>query len=406
MGAARRPRRGVRGARRRGRHRRALTGTVGRPGGRRRPLLRVCRRLAPRPRRWRRRRRGAHRAGRPSARQRRRDAGAGDPEGAAGDRRGGGVPPGPFAVPDGATIAELERSDVGELSSPACGEAGDRPRCRGADDRADRARLRSTADIEMAAIRAAATPPASCWPSWNGWAGRAPGRPAGHVGAMAPPSLRSTSPCCAIGAVPPPVRARRSPDRRGDGISTATAATVSAGTDGAACHRGRRTGGVDEASAARCVPPGRCPGRPAVARFANGSPASPRRSPAAGQACRRACWRRTWRICCALRRSCAEHLPGLPADHALAPRWQELDRPDDLDAACRWLCTRPPSDGELAWVAAVARAVFAARDVPSSPIHGLREEAAAIASLDHDEVAAEYLAAAVASTRAPSEVEG
>lgn len=77
---------------------------------------------------------------------------------------------------------------------------------------------------------------------------------------------------------------------------------------------------------------------------------------------------------------------------SLAPRWHELDRWPELWAASTWLTTRSPSDGELAWVAAVSRVSFAAAGRPDADVHRLREEAVAIARLDHDEASGDFLA--------------
>lgn len=77
---------------------------------------------------------------------------------------------------------------------------------------------------------------------------------------------------------------------------------------------------------------------------------------------------------------------------ALAPRWHELDRWPELWAASTWLATRSPSDGELAWVAAVSRVSFAAAGRPDADVHRLRDEAVAVARLDHDDVSSDYLA--------------
>jgi hypothetical protein len=77
---------------------------------------------------------------------------------------------------------------------------------------------------------------------------------------------------------------------------------------------------------------------------------------------------------------------------SLGPRWHELDRWPDLWAASTWLVSTTPSDGELAWVAAVARVSFAAAGDPAADVHRLRDEAAAIARLDRDDVSGDFLA--------------
>lgn len=254
----------------------------------------------------------------------------------------------PFAVPDGAaTVAELERSDVGELFLARLREAGGTVRdaevptivriC---------ARLRSTADIEMAAIRAAATPPAQLLAELE------------RMGeAVRPDDLLATSVRWHLQSLPEAhltVLARLALFRRpfelgaaltvagGDGIDAATAATAvreltarrlltAVGERVALTERAR-----DAVRSARPLPPG----DPAVARyaewfagvaeaFAGGGSSVPASVLAADLA----------DLLHALRRSCAEHLPeAYRLITALAPRWQELDRPDDLDAACRWLC--------------------------------------------------------------------
>lgn len=76
---------------------------------------------------------------------------------------------------------------------------------------------------------------------------------------------------------------------------------------------------------------------------------------------------------------------------ALAPRWHELGRWDELAATARWLAGRSPTDGELAWVAAVSRLVFACAGVPDADVHELADEAVAVAALDHDDLSAAYL---------------
>lgn len=79
---------------------------------------------------------------------------------------------------------------------------------------------------------------------------------------------------------------------------------------------------------------------------------------------------------------------------AVGARWHELpvERADDaLTDAARWLAGRSPSDGELAWTAAVARLAFATADESDSPVRELEDEALAIAELDHDEVTQLYL---------------
>ena len=71
-----------------------------------------------------------------------------------------------------------------------------------------------------------------------------------------------------------------------------------------------------------------------------------------------------------------------------------FDHPDALDAATRWLCGRSPSDGEGLWAAAVSRLCFVHADRPDSPVHGLADEARAVAELVHDEVSPTFLDAA------------
>lgn len=77
---------------------------------------------------------------------------------------------------------------------------------------------------------------------------------------------------------------------------------------------------------------------------------------------------------------------------ALGPRWHELDRWEELEATSEWLATRSPTDGELVWVAAVARVSFAAAGIAGAAVHGLHDEATAIAALDHDEASSLFLA--------------
>ncbi len=78
----------------------------------------------------------------------------------------------------------------------------------------------------------------------------------------------------------------------------------------------------------------------------------------------------------------------------IGPGWALLDHPDVLDAATRWLCGRSPSDGEGLWAAAVSRLCFVHADRPDSPVHGLADEARAVAELVHDEVSPTFLDAA------------
>jgi hypothetical protein len=112
-------------------------------------------------------------------------------------------------------------------------------------------------------------------------------------------------------------------------------------------------------------------------------------------------------VCAALRIACDR---GTPAAYrlaaALGPHWHELDRWSELEAISDWLSTRSPTDGELAWVAAVARVSFAASGIPAAAVHALRDEAMAIAALDHDEVSAQFLTFAAASSALERGVDG
>lgn len=97
-------------------------------------------------------------------------------------------------------------------------------------------------------------------------------------------------------------------------------------------------------------------------------------------------------VMAAVREACDRELPH--AYHLLrmlAPRWHELDRWGELWAASSWLASRPPSDGELDWVAAVSRVSFAAAGRPDADVHRLHDEAVAIALLDHDLPSHDYL---------------
>ena len=75
----------------------------------------------------------------------------------------------------------------------------------------------------------------------------------------------------------------------------------------------------------------------------------------------------------------------------LGAKWSSIGRPEIGAEVATWLTTRPPSDGEEMWAAAVARSCHERSGDPDSPIHRFAEEARAIAELVGDEESPRFL---------------
>ncbi len=76
---------------------------------------------------------------------------------------------------------------------------------------------------------------------------------------------------------------------------------------------------------------------------------------------------------------------------SLGNRWSLADHEEMLTDAADWLTGRSPADGEEQWAAAVARLCAAFAERTDAGIHGLAEEARAVAEVVHDDTSARLL---------------